>query len=227
MAALAVAHRGDPYRHRENTLPSLRSALRAGADAVEVDVRVTRDGVPVLLHDPTLTRLWGLDAALAELPSAALPPGVPTLYEALGAVEGCRALVDMTVPESAPAVLAAVRDAGAEDRTYYCGEAAAMLAVRDRDPAAEIALTWKTAAPVPPLLLTELRPRWINLRFGLVRSPLVAWARGEGLLVGAWTADLRRTMRRLERLGVDAITSNRIEVLLGELGGRPAPPARP
>lgn len=220
MAALAIAHRGDPYHHRENTLPSLRSALRAGADAVEMDVRLTRDGVPVLLHDPTLERLWGVESAVADTPSDRLPHGVPTLYEALAAVDGCRALVDLTLPESAAPVLAAVRDAGAGDRAYYCGEAFAMLAVRDRDPAAEIALTWKTAAPVPPLLLSELRPRWINLRFGLVRPPLVEWARGEGLLVGAWTVDLRRTMRRLERLGADAVTSNRIAVLREVLGGR-------
>ncbi|MFG2304292.1 glycerophosphodiester phosphodiesterase [Actinacidiphila glaucinigra] len=220
MAALAIAHRGDPYRHRENTLPSLRSAARAGADAVEMDVRLTRDGVPVLLHDPTLKRLWGVESAVAGLAADRLPPGVPTLHEALAAVGGCRALIDLTLPESAGPVLRAVRDAGAGDRTYYCGEAAAVLAVRDRDPAAEIALTWKTSAPVPPLLLAELRPRWINLRFGLVRAPLVEWARGEGLLVGAWTVDRRRTMRRLERLGVDAVTSNRIDVLRAELGGR-------
>ncbi|MGI5252836.1 glycerophosphodiester phosphodiesterase [Actinacidiphila glaucinigra] len=220
MAALAIAHRGDPYRHRENTLPSLRSAARAGADAVEMDVRLTRDGVPVLLHDPTLKRLWGVESAVAGLAADRLPPGVPTLHEALAAVGGCRALIDLTLPESAGPVLCAVREAGAGDRTYYCGEAAAVLAVRDRDPAAEIALTWKTSAPVPPLLIAELRPRWINLRFGLVRAPLVEWARGEGLLVGAWTVDLRRTMRRLERLGVDAVTSNRIDVLRAELGGR-------
>jgi glycerophosphoryl diester phosphodiesterase len=185
-----------------------------------MDVRLTRDGVPVLLHDPTLKRLWGVESAVADVAADRLPPGVPALHEALAAVEGCRALVDLTLPESADPVLAAVRNAGAGDRTYYCGEAAAMLAVRDRDPAAEIALTWKTAAPVPPLLLSELRPRWINLRFGLVRAPLVAWARGEGLLVGAWTVDLRRTMRRLERLGADAVTSNRIDVLREVLSGR-------
>lgn len=63
----AVAHRGDPYRVRENTLPSLRSAIGRGADAVEIDVRLTRDGVPVLLHDATLDRLWDHDRPLASL----------------------------------------------------------------------------------------------------------------------------------------------------------------
>lgn len=226
----AVAHRGDPYRHRENTLPALRSAVRAGADAVEMDVRVTGDGVPVLLHDPTLKRLWGhRDIALADLTADRLPAGLPGLHQALAATEGARALLDLTETASVAPVLAAVREAGARDRTYYCGEAAAMLAVRDLDPGAEISLTWKTAAPLPPLLLAEVRPRWINPNFGLVTPALVAWARDNGLLVGAWTADTRRTMRRLERLGVDAITTNRIGVLRELLGGPgvSGPPASP
>ena len=68
----AVAHRGDPYRARENTLPSIRSAVERGADAVEIDVRVTRDGVPVLLHDSTLERLWGHGTRLDRLTRAEL-----------------------------------------------------------------------------------------------------------------------------------------------------------
>lgn len=217
MVIQAVAHRGDPYRHRENTLPSLRSAVRAGADAVEMDVRLTADGVPVLLHDPTLKRLWGGRGRLAEVNADRLPAGIPALRAALAATEGARALLDLTEAASVAPVLAAVRDAGARERTYYCGEAAAMLAVRDRDPAAEIALTWKTSAAPPPLLLAQLRPRWINTRFGLVTAGLVGWARGRGLLVAAWTVDTRRVMRRLERLGVDAITTNRIGFLREQL----------
>ena len=85
----AVAHRGDPYRVRENTLASLRSALERGADAVEIDVRLTRDGVPVLLHDSTLKRLWDHDRPLAALSSDEVrgspAGGVPTLAEALEA----------------------------------------------------------------------------------------------------------------------------------------------
>ncbi|WP_032792402.1 glycerophosphodiester phosphodiesterase, partial [Streptomyces sp. W007] len=68
----AVGHRGDPYLARENTLPSIVSALERGADAVEIDVRVTRDGVPVLLHDATLERLWGHDRRLDRLDHAEL-----------------------------------------------------------------------------------------------------------------------------------------------------------
>ncbi|OEV24396.1 glycerophosphodiester phosphodiesterase, partial [Streptomyces nanshensis] len=80
----AVAHRGAPWAARENTLPSFRAAVAAGADAVELDVRLTRDGVPVVLHDRTLERLWGHDAAVGTVSRerlTELAPGVPALTD--------------------------------------------------------------------------------------------------------------------------------------------------
>jgi glycerophosphoryl diester phosphodiesterase len=49
---IVIAHRTMPLDHPENSLAGIAGAARAGADAVEVDVRLTRDGVPVLMHDP-------------------------------------------------------------------------------------------------------------------------------------------------------------------------------
>ncbi|MFF4653351.1 glycerophosphodiester phosphodiesterase [Streptomyces sp. NPDC001380] len=226
----AVAHRGDPYRHRENTLPSLRSALAAGADAVEVDVRLTRDGVPVLLHDPTLRRLWGLERPLAALTLAdlrriegpAAPLRVPTLAEALALVAaapptpaGRPPLLMVDLDDAGPAAAACAEAArcGAADRVVYCGPPSAMLAVRRHAPAAEVSLTWRTPLAPPPSLLADLRPHLLNLPFGLVTPVLVDRARGAGLQVSAWTVDVRRTMARVLRTGVVSLTSNRIGVL--------------
>ncbi|KAB1142093.1 glycerophosphodiester phosphodiesterase [Streptomyces luteolifulvus] len=216
----AVAHRGDPYRFRENTLDSLRSALRQGADAVEIDVRLTRDGVPVLLHDETLKRLWELDRPLRSLSADEVrgltDGGVPTLAQALTATHGGRVLLDLPGTPDARAVrrvVDTVRECGAEDRVYYCAGAPAMLAVRAAAPAAEIALTWTTLAPPRPALLDAVRPRWLNYRFGLVDPGLAARVHRDGYLLSVWTPDTRRSMRRLLDAGVDSITTNRIGTL--------------
>ncbi|MEU2285740.1 glycerophosphodiester phosphodiesterase [Streptomyces sp. NPDC013178] len=216
----AVAHRGDPYRFRENTLDSLRSALDQGADAVEIDVRLTRDGVPVLLHDGTLKRLWEQDRPLLSLSSAEVrgltAGGVPTLAEALAATEGSRVMVDLPGTRevrTARRVVDAVREAGAADRVYYCAGATAMLAVRAADPSAEIALTCTSLAPPRPVLLAAVQPRWLNYRFSLVSRDLAARVHHGGHLLSVWTPDTRRSMRRLIDLGVDSITTNRIDVL--------------
>ena len=216
----AVAHRGDPYRARENTLDSLRSALQRGADAIEIDVRLTRDGVPVLLHDETLKRLWEQDRPLRSLSADEVrgltEGGVPTLAEALAVADGSRLMIDVPGTPDARAVrriVAEVRECGAEDRVYYCADAPAMLAVRAADPSAEIALTWKTLAPPRPALLDAVRPRWLNYRFGLVDRDLAARVHHDGYLLSVWTPDTRRSMRRLLDLGVDSITTNRVDVL--------------
>ncbi|MDX2679002.1 glycerophosphodiester phosphodiesterase [Streptomyces sp. NY05-11A] len=216
----AVAHRGDPYRFRENTLDSLRSALDQGADAVEFDVRLTRDGVPVLLHDETLKRLWELDRPLRSLSAAevrGLTAGaVPTLAEALAATDGSRVMLDLPGTREVRAarrIVDAVREAGAADRAYYCADGTAMLAVRAADPSAEIALTHTSLAPPRPALLTAVRPRWLNYRFSLVDRELAARVHHDGYLLSVWTPDTRRSLRRLIDLGVDSITTNRIDVL--------------
>jgi glycerophosphoryl diester phosphodiesterase len=56
MAPLVIAHRGDSAHRPENTLASFASALEVGADLVEFDVQLTRDGAVVVLHDPSLER---------------------------------------------------------------------------------------------------------------------------------------------------------------------------
>ncbi|MFD4260513.1 glycerophosphodiester phosphodiesterase [Streptomyces sp. NPDC058534] len=222
----AVAHRGDPYRHRENTLDSLRSALDRGADAVETDVRLTRDGVPVLLHDETLKRLWEHERPLRSLSAdevRGLTAGrVPTLAEALAATDGSRLMLDLPGAPGERAVrriVDVVRECGAEDRVYYTAGPVAMLAVRAADPAAEIALTWTTSAPPRPALLAAVRPRWLNYRFGLVDRALSDRLHADGYLVSVWTPDTRRSMRRLIALGADSITTNRVDVLCALRGG--------
>ncbi|MEV6396539.1 glycerophosphodiester phosphodiesterase [Streptomyces sp. NPDC051907] len=220
----AVGHRGDPYRIRENTLPSIRSAIGLGADAVEIDVRLTRDGEPVLLHDDSLKRLWGHDRPLSGLTLAEVRAlsgeGVPTLHEALAAAGSHRLMLDLPGASKASVrtIVGAVRECGAAERVYYSAGATTMLHVRAADPSAELALTWTTLAPPRPVLLEAVRPRWLNYRFGLLSPELTDRLHQDGLLVSAWTADTRRTMRRLLRYGVDSITTNRVAALHAILG---------
>ncbi|MFE7551754.1 glycerophosphodiester phosphodiesterase [Streptomyces gardneri] len=219
----AVGHRGDPYRVRENTLPSIASAIERGADAVEVDVRLTKDGVPVLLHDDTLKRLWGHDRPLSALSYEQLREltydGVPTLREALLTAGEHRLMLDLPGgnEDSVRRIVGTVRECGAGERVYYCAGAVAMLQVRAADPAAEIALTWTTLAPPRPILLDAVRPKWLNYRFGLVSRALTERVHRDGLLVSAWTPDTTRSMRKLIFDGVDSITTNRVDALAAAL----------
>lgn len=92
-AARVVSHRGDFDNHRvfENTLAAFQAALDAGVWGVEADLRWSRDGVPLIVHDPDGRRLFGdhgvfVDMAFAEIRRRM--PLVPTLDELLHALHG-------------------------------------------------------------------------------------------------------------------------------------------
>jgi glycerophosphoryl diester phosphodiesterase len=70
--ALVVAHRGASLREPENTLPAFEAAIAAGADSVEHDVRLSADGVPVVIHDATVDRTTDGHGRVADLDLAAI-----------------------------------------------------------------------------------------------------------------------------------------------------------
>jgi Glycerophosphoryl diester phosphodiesterase len=69
---LIIAHRGSSALAPENTISSFRRAIADGADGIELDVRLAKDGVPVVIHDATLTRTGRCEGDIADLTSAEL-----------------------------------------------------------------------------------------------------------------------------------------------------------
>ena len=67
-----IAHRGASAYAPENSLDAFQKAAEMGSDLVEVDIRVTADGVPVITHDNTLRRVYGVDGVVSELTLARL-----------------------------------------------------------------------------------------------------------------------------------------------------------
>lgn len=101
---IVVAHRGDAALAPENTLPAIDAAIAAGADIVELDVQLSADGIPVIMHDWTVDRTtdgtgptWTLTATeLAVLDASAGSDHsalVPTLAAALDALAATRSVV--------------------------------------------------------------------------------------------------------------------------------------
>lgn len=100
--ALIVAHRGGAALAAENTVAAFAAAAAAGADAIETDVRMTRDGALVCLHDADLQRLCGDPRAVAELDLTTLRrllPTVMTLDVALAASAPMGLLLDVKLTD--------------------------------------------------------------------------------------------------------------------------------
>jgi glycerophosphoryl diester phosphodiesterase len=219
---LLIAHRGDPLVLRENTLPSVLSAMTEGADWVEVDVKLTRDGVPVLLHDDTLTRLWGHDRRVAELTFAELEAltrddrwRIPTLVEALELARGTGVPLMLDVPRPAEALAAAelVKALDCFRTTVFTGPAPALTRVRAVAPQAVLAMSWESPLPPRASLLGRVRPDYFNPHHRWLTSGRIARLQRRGLKVSTWTVDSPRRMAELVAAGIDAIVSNDLRSL--------------
>lgn len=212
----ASAHRGDSSRFRENTLPAIRSAIRSGAEFVEIDVRVTSDGAVVVLHDPTLERLWGVPEPVAEVALDRIrllgdrddrPPLLSEVLELFGDTASTL-LVDMDAPELAAPAFAVVAASGVE--VAWCGDIEGMRTIRSLDPTARIWMPWDAPRAPRPDEIAELAPECINTEVVAMTPELVEQIHGLGCTVTVWTVDDEWTMRWAARMGVDTVTTNRL-----------------
>jgi len=144
-----IAHRGASGAAPENTLPAFDLAVRQGADAIELDVRLTADGVPVVLHDDTLDRTTGGHGpvkalSLAELrevdagarftldggrsfPFRAAEVRIPTLSEVLRGFPRIPLLLDLKEPAVQEAVRRVLLEESAVERCVLASEHHAAL----------------------------------------------------------------------------------------------------
>jgi glycerophosphoryl diester phosphodiesterase len=144
-----IAHRGASGSAPENTMPAFQLAVEQGADAFELDVRLTADGVPVVLHDPTLDRTTDRSGPLAALTLGGLaavdagarftPDGgrsypfrggaarVPTLAEVLSGFPGIPVMVEVKEPAAQEAVRRVILQEDAVERCVLASEQQAAL----------------------------------------------------------------------------------------------------
>ncbi|HEY6797278.1 MAG TPA: glycerophosphodiester phosphodiesterase [Kineosporiaceae bacterium] len=208
-----IAHRGTPRVFADNTVPGIAEAIRLGAAAVEVDVRTTRDGVPVLHHGPALRALRRprriADLSLAELRGRARH--VPTLAEALAVAGGAGVplVLDIGTVQTARACLAVLPPAtGTAPSVWFCGAAGALAWVRAQDAGRPLMLSWDRRTPPPDTLLADIAPTMFNPVHRWLDAGTVTRWHERGVGVCAWTVDRSRRRGLLRRWGVDAVISN-------------------
>lgn len=236
MPPLVISHATCAGHAAENTLTGVQAALEIGADAIEMDVQASADGVPMLMHDLTVDRTTNGSGDLASLTLKqlqALDAGgepVPTFAQALGLARGRALLVaEIKRPGCEAALADVIRQADAlGDVMVWSFLPPVLTAMRDAEPRLPGGLL------IPPGGTSEWPTlRDLALRLGLqavsvfhlnLTAEVVGRARRSGLTVHAWTADAESDIQRLLDLGVDGIVSNYPERVLALLGRSPGHP---
>lgn len=213
---LIIAHRGASAERPENTLAAFRRALALDADGIELDVHVTRDGVPVVFHDPSLHRLTGTRGRIARMTWPELRPlrirgtePIPRLVDVLQLTRGLAVVqIEMKSGPVAP-IVRAIRSARADEWVILASfNARLVTTARDAAPAIPRMLIAE-GREAPAALVRKLAAcgaAGLSVNHRAIRS--AAWVRHfhqRGHAVWSWTVNDPATARRLAEWGVDAL----------------------
>jgi glycerophosphoryl diester phosphodiesterase len=201
---LVIAHRTAPLDAPENSLEGIGVAAALRADLVEVDVRGTRDGVPVLLHDPflfrTTGRWWPVRLLSSDRVARTRLRGaeghVPLLRDALARLPPSMGMaIEIKDHAIAPATLAEVRRAEVSDRVLLWSESHRTVPyLAEAAPEIEVALLRVAGNPVERQRRIDDALRWgaraVSIAHTEVEPQSVAELRDRGLRVYSCLRDL-------------------------------------
>lgn len=227
--AIIVGHRGVAGHAPENTLRAFQQALKLGLTHVEMDVRLTKDAVPVIMHDATVAKLTHgnepiSELSLQEVRALKVPSGreIPTLVQVLDLVDRKLALlIEIKVREAVGPVLDQVEARGlSNDVLLAAFDTEALIAAKRRAPHVKTCLLFRH--PIGFLFRRREKELWaavedtrcdyIGPRYNVVSHQLVERAHALGRKVYAYHANTRRRGQRLLSLGVDAIGTDNPEL---------------
>jgi glycerophosphoryl diester phosphodiesterase len=217
------AHRGDSAHAPENTMLAFDKARAAGADGIELDVRLDGDGTVVVFHDSKLERLTGQRGLMEQLSKSQrdeLRVGgepVPTLAEVLHSID---LEIDVEIKSNQPgrsgalveATAKVIKDSGRADQIMVSSFDPVVLVQFHRHlPEVALGFIFAEDQALP------LRKGWAGTLVGAslvhpqntlcTEETVRAWHRA-GTPVNVWTVDSAAELVRLSRLGVDGVFSN-------------------
>ena len=222
-----IAHRGAKAYAPENTLASFREALRRGATWVEIDVKLTSDGVPIVMHDASLKRTMGIDRLVAETPRAELPKDVPTFEEAIACFQelglGCNVEIkpdEGREVETARVTVATLRrrwPAALPPPLLSSFKEASLVAAREAAP--EFARA---------ILLGELADDWrsradgvgavgVNTKGEKLTAPRAREIKQAGFALSVYTVNDGELAKALVGMGVDCVITDMPDVIIAAL----------
>jgi glycerophosphoryl diester phosphodiesterase len=222
-----IGHRGAAAYAPENTLASFREARRRGATWVEIDVKLTADGVPIVMHDDSLKRTMGIDRLVAATSRAQLPTDVPTFEEAIACFAelglGCNVEIkpcEGREVETAGVTVETLRrcwPASLPPPLLSSFKAASLVAAREAAPEfaraillGEIERNWRVRAE-------EVGAVGVNTNGTKLTAPQAVDIRKAGYALSVYTIDDGDIARALVGMGVDCIITDAPDVILAAI----------
>lgn len=201
MTIQAVAHRGYPKKHPENTLSSFLTAVELGFTHLELDVHLSKDGIPVVIHDHTIDRMTNgtgrvVDYTASELRSFQMEQDehIPTLDEVLHALKGKIQLnielkqMGRYYPELEERVLDVITNHGMMDEVVITSfDFDALEKVRQLSSDVRIGLITFSCSKAILQWSHEVHATFLSMHYGFVTDLYIQQCKEQGIQLMAWT----------------------------------------
>jgi len=220
-SVLKIGHRGARAYEPENTLRSFRRAMELGVDAVELDVRKTRDNELVVIHNADVNKTTNGRGAVNELTLDEIKrfvtekgEKIPTLEEVLDSVgRRVKVLVELKEPGIEEQVLGLIRKRGLIDSVILISfHEDALRKVRELADGVATGLIYvRHKNPIQAAL--DLKAEYLLPLYRFTHSANVKKAHEKGLKVIVWTINNEEEVAEYRKKGVDGIASDRPDIL--------------
>jgi glycerophosphoryl diester phosphodiesterase len=215
-----ISHRGAHQTLPENSIPAFLRAIELGADAIELDVHATSDGVVIVHHDPTVTASGVATSRLVDLSASQLSRfplahgiEIPTLESVLSAIgDRAKVYVEIKALDIEPLVVRCIRES-ATNCAVHAFDHRVVKTVKAIFPAVRTGVleVARHIDPVASLVAAGAEDLWQEVSF--IDEELVARAHAANARVIGWTSDEVDQWETLSGMGIDGICTNRIAEL--------------
>ena len=224
--AAVYAHRGASREFPENTMAAFRRAVELGVPGIELDVHLSADGVPVVLHDETVDRTTGETGPVASWTADQLAAmdagggeGIPTLREVIDLVVGRTMLnIEVKAAAAADAVLALVEQSPNLNWAISSFDWDVLRHARGVDPDASLWPLAIGATEEAIALAREIGATQLNLLDQAMDADIVRFLLDLGIESWIWTVNDPERARTLVDWGVTGICTDDPAAMLRELG---------
>ncbi len=228
--ALVIAHRGASGYAPENTMPAFEKALEMGAEGIELDVHLTKDGETVVIHDHTIDRTSNGTGMVGQFTLEEIKQldfgswfdekfsgtTIPTLEEVLELLKGWEGLLNIEVksgpiiyPEIEQKLIVLIKQYGFEQKVIFSSfNHYSLCDIKKIDPAMDIGILYMCGLVEPWIYAEHINAQALHPLFYNIIPELVEGCKKSGIKLNPYTIDDPKDMERIIKAEVDGIITN-------------------
>ncbi|OGE81307.1 MAG: hypothetical protein A2826_01985 [Candidatus Doudnabacteria bacterium RIFCSPHIGHO2_01_FULL_43_23] len=218
-----IGHRGAAGYTLENTLASFQKAIKIGCDGTELDVHLTRDNIPVVIHDSTVDRVTSGSGIVSQMSLEEIKKldckdkqKIPTLQEV---IDLCREKINLKIELKADVAVRQVAEALKQNNivpgtSVLSFDKGTLKEIRKILPDLTLCYLFEEYSDDVWKLAEDLSLEFLGPKYSTVDQEVIDKSHSLGIKIYTWTVNEKKTGKKLETMGVDELVTDYPKVFI-------------